>query len=148
MPNDLYNKLEIYCPEKGIMSKIKMVLFDYKENQQIFTMKKLLPRPEEFSTRTGYDKYGYDWGCAVWGTKWDVYDYIIIESGDTILIDYYTAWSPNYKWGLVLCEFVQQTVLLNEFEITNPIHITHQFYDYPMDFAGILEWKPHKLAFY
>ena len=143
MPNNVRNILEIHCPDEGAMGKIKKVIFDHNEiNEKVFTMKKLLPMPEGSSGQTGYTDYGYDWCCAIWGTKWDVYDYNIMESGDTILIYYSTAWSPNYRWGESLCKFIQGIIRFDESEKINSIYVKHRFHDYPMDFGGILEWKP------
>lgn len=143
MPNDVTNKLRIHCDDETTMDKIKMMIFDVNKNQKrIFTMGKMLPLPKRFSNMDGYNDYGYDWCIAVWGTKWDVYDCNILESGDTIAIDYQTAWNPNDTWFELFCIYIQTT--LNHLEPNERPHVSVklQYYDYMGDFGGIMDWVP------
>ena len=143
MPNHLRNRLEIHCEDTKTMDKIKMMIFDEDENKnQIFTMNKMLPRPTRFSDSEGYNEYGYDWSRAMWGTKWDVYECDIFESGNSITIYYHTAWSPNANWVELLCQYIQETLCLRKREEVPPISIELHYYDYPGDFGGILQWVP------
>ena len=87
MPNNVENKLVIHCEDEKILNKIKLMIFDeIEKNERIFTMEKMLPIPEICSGKDGYVNYGYNWCLAVWGTKWDVYNYNISEGGNTISI--------------------------------------------------------------
>ena len=143
MPNNVRNRLEIHCEDDKIMDKIKMMIFAKDvDKKQIFTMKKMLPLPIKFSNKRGYSDYGHDWCLAMWGTKWDVYDFSITESGNTIVIYYSTAWSPNDNWVELLCLYINKTIAFRKKEDTPNITIILKYYDYPGDFGGILEWVP------
>jgi len=149
MANNVSNNLKIKCTHEETMDKIRAVLFDCDENgERIFTMEKLLPMPKSFTSQTDYSKYGYDWSCAIWGTKWDVYHVTIKDHGEEISLLYATAWSPNHAWGKSLCSFVNKSIGLKELNETDDISITHEFSDYPMNFGGILEWKPKMIPEY
>lgn len=145
MPNHVTNRLEIHCEDKVTMDKIKMMIFDEDEkNERIFTMEKMLPIPARFSGRNGYNDYGYDWCCTIWGTKWDAYDCYILESGDTITIGYQTAWNPNVNWLELLCLYIQTTIShLVPNERPN-VSVRLQYHDYMGDFGGIFDWVPYK----
>lgn len=102
----------------------------------------MLPLPARFSDIRGYNDYGYDWCRTMWGTKWDVYDFSISESGNTIVIYYNTAWSPNDNWVELLCLYVNKTIGFRKKEETPNISVKLKYYDYPGNFGGILEWVP------
>ncbi|MCX6255112.1 MAG: hypothetical protein NTV31_11630 [Bacteroidia bacterium] len=145
MPNHVTNRLEIYCEDEKTMGKIKMMIFDEDENKNIiYTMRKMLPLPAKFSDTQGYNDYGYDWSRAIWGTKWDVYDASYEESGNTLILHYDTAWSPNSHWVEFLCMYIQKTLWRLDSENTPSIFVKHQYYDYMGDFGGITEWGPFK----
>ena len=143
MPNHVRNKLEIHCEDDKTKDKIRMMIFDEDENKkQIFTMSNMLPLPARFSGKTEYNDFGYDWCRAIWGTKWDVYNESIYESGDTIIIYYQTAWSPNDNWVVSLCLYIQKTIMHLKSEDRPNISVKLQYYDYMGDFGGIMEWVP------
>ncbi len=143
MPNNVSNKLEIHCEDEKTMDKIRMMIFDEDENKkQIFTMTKMLPLPARFSGKKEYNDFGYDWCRAIWGTKWDVYDESIYESGDTIIIYYQTAWSPNDNWVWLLCLYIQKTLTQLKSDGRLLISVKLQYHDYFGDFGGIMEWVP------
>ncbi len=143
MPNYVRNKLEIHCENETIMDKIKMIVFDEDENKnKVFTLQKMLPRPEKFSSQKGYSDYGYDWSRAFWGTKWDITDYNICESGNTITLFYSTAWSTNDNWVESLCLYIQKTLPNGVSENPIAVSIIHRFYDIVGSFGGIMEWVP------
>jgi len=145
MPNHVTNNLEIICEDDKTMDKIRTMIFDKDENKNvIFTMKRMLPMPPEFSGTNGYSEYGYYWANAVWGTKWDVYDCIITDSGNTITINYSTAWRPNLTWVELLCHYLDMTIVLLCPEETPFISVKLHYYDYMGDFGGTWEWKPNK----
>jgi Ferredoxin-like domain in Api92-like protein len=143
MPNHVSNKLEIHCEDNKTMNKIRMMIFDEDENnKQIFTMSKMLPLPARFSGKKEYNDFGYDWCRAIWGTKWDVYDEGIFDSGDSITIYYHTAWSPNDNWVESLCIYIQKTITHLKAEDRPSIYVKLQYHDYLGDFGGIMEWVP------
>lgn len=145
MPNWVTNRLEIHCEDEKTTDKIKMMIFDEDKNKnRVLTMQKMLPRPARFSDTQGYSEYGYDWSRAIWGTKWDIRDASITESGNTIILYYDTAWSPNKHWVEFLCMYIQTTLWLTNSENTPSIFVNHQYYDYMGDFGGITEWVPFK----
>jgi hypothetical protein len=146
MPNNVSNKLKIKCQDSDTMSKIRKLVFEEnkdnkncKENNQKFTMEILLPRSMVFADSEHYD---LNWNCAVWGTKWDVYDYFVNESGDTITIYYDTAWSPNRSWVEVLCAYIDHLLGYESERNIYNISVEHSYSDYPGNFGGIVEWKP------
>ncbi len=143
MPNHVTNRLEIHCEDEKILNKIRMMIFDEDENNnKIYTMQKMLPRPARFSDNQGYNDYGYDWSRAIWGTKWDVYNTKIEETGSTIILNYETAWSPNSRW--VECLYMYILTNLNPYISDNTYNTTlkHTYYDYIGDFGGITECVP------
>jgi len=144
MPNNVRNRLEIHCEDEVTMDKIKMMIFDEDaESNQIFTMRKMLPLPERFSGPYEYTNYGIYWCRAIWGTKWDAYDVSISGSGNTIIVYYHTAWSPNDNWVELLCHYISRVIGFREKEETPNITVELKYYDYPGDFGGILEWVPN-----
>lgn len=138
MPNNVSNKLKIQCEDSAIMAKIKkMILKEDINNETEFSMEILLPRSIAFADDERYD---LNWNRAVWGTKWDIYNDSIIESGDTLTVNYSTAWNPNDGWVETLCCYLDHYIRLNFRGIE--LSIEHRYSDYPGDFGGILEWKP------
>jgi len=146
MPNYVDNNLTINCTDDEIMGKIREKIFTRDENNnRIYTMRKLLPRPPEFATSVGDYEYGHFWSMAIWGTKWKAHNYHITDSGDTITIRYQTAWEPNEYWVELLCDYIQQ--LLNHFEINPPyITVTLNYTELKGDFGGIFEWVTYNNA--
>ena len=145
MPNHVSNNLKIICEDDKTMSKIRMMIFDEDEkHNKKFTMNKLLPRPLEFSDSNGYNEYGYHWCVAIWGTKWDVYNYNIIDSGNTITIYYNTAWDPNENWLEFLCHYIQATLDFDKTKEAPFISVKLHYYDYLGFFGGLWEWVPFK----
>jgi len=122
------------------MAKIKkMILRENNNDKPECTMEILLPRSKAFATP---EKYDLDWNRAVWGTKRDVYDYSITESGNTLTFCYNTAWSPNDGWVETLCCYMDHYIRLNQRDIE--LSLEHRYSDYPGDFGGIVEWEPGK----
>lgn len=143
MPNHVTNKLEIHCEEEETMDKIKMMIFDEdQDGTRIFTMEKMLPMSTKFSGPQEYSNYGIYWCRAMWGCKWDVYDCSISESSNTIIIYYQTAWSPNDNWVEFLCLYINKTLEFRKKEDIPNITVELNYYDYPGNFGGKLEWGP------
>lgn len=153
MTRHITNKLEIICEDEKTMDKIRTMIFDVDEkNNRIFTMSKLLPKPPEYSASKGHNEYchyedgfleyGYDWNIAIWGTKWDVYDYRIIDSGNTITIYYATAMNPNEQWLEFICRYIQISLIFLESEETPFISVKLHYYDYVGEWGGTWEWVP------
>jgi hypothetical protein len=105
-------------------------------------MEKMLPLPARLSFSDGYNDFGYDWCIAIWGTKSDVYDCYILESGDTITIDYQTEWEPNENWLELLCLYIQTTLLHLGSHERPHVSVNLQYHDYFGDFGGIMNWVP------
>ena len=140
MPNYVGNKLKIHCPDSATMAKIKKIIIEENnENEPKLTMEILLPRSMAFADAEGYD---LDWNSTVWGTKWDMLDYSITESGDTITVYYNTARSPNRGWVEVLCCYIDHFLGYKSAKNIYNISVEHRYSDYAGDFGGIVEWKP------
>ena len=143
MPNNVCNRLIIHCEDEIIMNKIKVMIFDEdKDKNKILTMQKMLPKPSGCTGQIGYNNYGHDWCCAVWGSKWDVYDASIDESGNTITAYYHTAWDANHPWVWALCRYINNTLDLDKGENIHNISVEHRYFDYAGDFGGIAKWNP------
>lgn len=140
MANNVGNKLTVQCQDTDIMKRIKKLIFRTdKNNNQEFTMEILLPRSMAFADQEHYDLY---WNRALWGTKWDVMDYIIKESGHTITLFYNTAWEPNCGWVESLCCYLNHYLLYSAKKSTCNLEVEHRYSDYPGNFGGIVYWKP------
>jgi hypothetical protein len=140
MPNYVGNKLKIYCQDSSTMAKIKkMIIENNNDPEPKITMEILLPRSMAFADA---DTYDLKWNCAVWGTKWDMLHYSIIESGQTLTIYYNTAWSPNRGWVEVLCCYIDHYLGYNWEQKDIKLSVEHRYSDYVSDFGGIVEWTP------
>jgi hypothetical protein len=140
MPNYVNNKLKIQCHNSNTMAKIKkLIIEENNEPEPKITMEILLPRSMAFADDETYDR---SWNCAVWGTKWDMLHYSIIESGDILTIYYNTAWSPNRGWVEVLCCYIDHFLGFKFNDSKVELSIEHRYSDYAMDFGGIVVWKP------
>jgi len=142
MASYVENKLTIKCKDKNQKEKIKKVIFKYNDkNEPVFTMAKLLPRPEGFDENPTYTEIGYHWSCAVWGTKWDAKYSKSIESGNTIGITYRTAWNPNQPWVWTLCEFIKAISFSLDKQEFDDVTVTYFCFDEYEDFGDLMTWK-------
>jgi hypothetical protein len=140
MANNVGNKLTIKCQDPDIMERIKKLMLRTNDNKNHkFTMEILLPRSMAFADEEYYDLY---WNRAIWGTKRDVYNYEIIDSGYTMIILYDTAWSPNCKWVEAICSYLDYFLYFHQNKDKCNLEIEHRYSDYAMDFGGIVLWKP------
>ena len=118
-------------PVKKFMVDVLYFSFEegeYRKNGSLFSMRKILPTPEElfkysapvraeygetekeFKERVARCKklYGaedwYHWQCDNWGTKWDLCDvYIDDKQKDGITYSFTTAWSPPEAFLKTIC---------------------------------------------
>lgn len=140
MANNVSNRLVIKCQDPDIMERIKkMILRKDKNNTLEFTMEILLPRSTAFADEEHSD---LDWNNAFWGTKWDVSDYRIIDSGNTLTLFYSTPWSGNSNWVHSLCWYFHNYLKYSSKKDTCNLEIEHHYSDYPGNFGGIAFWKP------
>ena len=66
MPNYVDNNLTIFCTDDKTMDKIRAMIFDKDENNnRIYTMKKILPKPPEFAVSTDDNEYGDEWSWSI-----------------------------------------------------------------------------------
>ena len=85
MPNWCYNYAEFSHEDKAQMDKLRDAI-DKKE-----VLKTLVPLPVDLEENDGW----YNWCVSNWGTKWDLCDIDILkDDGQTIGIQFSTAWSP------------------------------------------------------
>lgn len=147
MPNHVDNALTITCEDDKIMERIRTMIFDNTDNNsRIFTMSKILPIPKEFSGHEGNTEIGYYWRLAMWGTKWDVYNYRVNDFENKISISYQTAWSPNLPWIESLCNCIQNSLnYLAEKHLYISVKLTYT--EFNCDFGGIFNWVPFKKPF-
>lgn len=116
MPNYCDSELLI----KGNTVDIKHFEAFAKENDKLLSANKFVPYPEKFRKidvfhqeeqirqgvnfpvdkegkwiKDGFNSGGYEWCCENWGTKWGMFDTVILNVTDTeILYKFSTAWSP------------------------------------------------------
>ena len=57
----------------------------------------LVPVPQDILDK-GYSAEGYEWQIENWGTKWDVNGVFIKRSGNKVIYDFETAWTPPLEW--------------------------------------------------
>lgn len=98
MPNWCFNEMSI----KGSGKEIENILDNARneEENNDFSLEKLLPMPESEDKNNWYE-----WRLANWGTKWDLSDVTIQgdfnpESDEEVSICFSTAWSPPLE-GIV-----------------------------------------------
>lgn len=137
------NKLMVKCNNTDIRNNIKNMLFTEDENQnQVFTMQRLLPLPKDLPDPGEYQLLGSDWRIAIWGTKYDALGCKISGNSDTISISYETADDPNMKWIEALCRYILVMSSLEVYNDNVKVSLTHSFYRLIDDAAGKLEWTP------
>jgi hypothetical protein len=145
MANEVTNNLEIICEDEKTLNKIRMMIFDEDIHKNVkFTMERMLPKPPLVSKSRGYSEYGYYWAPAIWGTKSDVYDCFITDSGNTITINYLTDWRPNVTWVNLLCCYIEMAITPLSPEEISAISVKLHYYDYMGNFGGFWEWVPNE----
>lgn len=137
------NILTITCESPEIMRKIKKLIFTYDSSDNTtFTMSKLLPMPNGLSENPSYSEIGYYWCIAMWGTKWDACYPRVFESGSTIVIDYDTAWDPNFRWVKALCNFIEVASYSIDKSTERGIKVKHFFCEKYEDYGTECNWDP------
>jgi hypothetical protein len=139
MPNYVNNHLTIICTDDKTMDKIRAMIFTKDENNNtIYNMKKILPRPPEFAVSTDDIEYGEEWSWSIWGTKWDAHNCQINDSGRTITISYQTAWEPNEYWVELLCDSIQNIL---SHHIDPPyVSVKLKYTELMGDYGGVFDW--------
>ena len=85
MPNWCFNYATISTDDKKQMQKLRKAIADGK------VLESFIPTPKQKLEGDGW----YSWRLSHWGTKWDLCDIEIIkDDGDTIGVQFNTAWSP------------------------------------------------------
>jgi hypothetical protein len=140
MPNYCNNTLKITCSTPEIMFEIMEMIFAPDEKgEPVYTMRKLLPVPEEFSSSSGNSKIGYHWRCTNWGTKWDVIEPIHKLEEFTLILYYNTAWGPNKSWVKALCKIIYNMLYFEKYNFPN-LSVEHNYWEWGMNFGGNLSW--------
>jgi hypothetical protein len=91
MPNDCSCTVRVSA-EKSTIDLFKQTEFSFKA----------LHTPPEFppvQDVSGQDERWYEWNCENWGTKWDRYNFHIVQQGSRALqMNFTTAWGPPYAF--------------------------------------------------
>lgn len=141
MPDYIDNKLIITCKDNDLRTKMEKVIFmKNHKGEQVFTMKKLLPMPKGSEKNPDYSDYGYDWCNAIWGTKWDVMYTEAIQSGDSYIFFYLTAWNPNIEWVKALCRYIEEISYFHKG--IEEISVTLSFWEEYEEIGTQIIWKP------
>ena len=120
---------------------VEMIFAPDENGESNYTMEKLLPLPDEFSTSTGFSKVGYHWRYSVWGTKWDVIEPVHKLDGFSLVLYYDTAWAPNIPWIETLCEIIEHQQYW-EHDDSPVLSIEHNYWEWRINFGGNMLWKP------
>jgi hypothetical protein len=105
MPNWCYNNLNVDGCRKDIDSFQQDCFSKDKDGEVFLDFEKIVPPPENyFSGDLGEEERAYckenglenlyDWNKKNWGTKWNSSDVYIKDKGDSICLNFATAWSP------------------------------------------------------
>lgn len=96
MPNWCYNYAKFSHEDKAEMDKLREAI---KNNKVLDTF---IPTPQDLLDNDDWTTGWLGWRINNWGSKWDWCDLdIISDHGDTITIQFSTAWSPTvraYDW--------------------------------------------------
>lgn len=172
MPNWCNNTLIVEGNLNELVEFKKKSLVVNEQNTINFTMEGLIPTPKELLEMTSpvmwrgdendtdsklefekhveslKQKYGhtdwYNWRIENWGTKWDVTESYIEEyDGESILIQYDTAWGPNTQFVKTIALMFPNLKFKLSFEETGVgfcgvYEVTNDDEDYV---EGDLEWK-------
>lgn len=95
------------------------IAYDYEMEQT-----KAGKNPWEGRPTDGYNKGGYDWCCANWGTKWDAYDGFGIAITPSrgknrlkLTAGFHTAWSPpNGVLANLAAKYPALTITMRSYE--------------------------------
>lgn len=120
---------------------MEMIFAPDENGEPVYTMKKLLPRPSEFSSNIGYSKVGYYWCNIIWGTKWDVVEPEHRVDGSTLILRYDTAWGPNIPWVKALCKIISHQLYWEKNDSLD-LFIEHNYWELGMEFGGNMIWNP------
>ena len=89
---------------------------------------------------------GLDWARENWGTKWNAYGIdqggryqSFVESDDTIILTFQTAWAPPYPWIAALFNFFKISIEHNWFDEGCSLGKSGKF-DYQQYLKGIGGW--------
>jgi hypothetical protein len=85
MPNWCYNSVTFSHTDETRIDALEQELMK-GDDAQIFNH--LVPRPAD------EEENWYEWNVNNWGTKWDVTPYDWSREGDTITMNFDSAWSP------------------------------------------------------
>jgi len=85
MPNWCYNTVVISNDDETLIDALEQELIK-GETAQVFNH--LLPRPAT------EEENWYEWNINNWGTKWDVTPYDWDRNGNSITMNFDSAWSP------------------------------------------------------
>jgi len=115
MPNWCYNSVTLSHEDETKIDALESALSD--EKAEVFMH--LCPRPAE------HEEDWYGWNVNNWGTKWDTTPHDWDRDGNTITINFDTAWSPP--------------IALYEYLETNDWSVRALYHEPGMSFAGSFE---------
>lgn len=131
MPNWCYNNVTLKANNVGNRALLKEVAEAANQGKEIFNM--LRPMPDHiFRGNLGAEEreqYGannwYDWSVAHWGTKWDTDAHVSLHDGETLTLNFDTAWAPPIE--------------LYEYLVEQGFSVLADYYEPGNSFAGIYE---------
>ena len=92
MPNWCYNYATFSHEDKAEMDKLRRAI----EEKNV--LETFIPTPEDKMADDSFETGWWIWRVNNWGSKWDLTDIDIIkDDGETIGIQFSTAWSPTTR---------------------------------------------------
>ena len=109
-----------------------------REKGNMYCFNALVPVPKKI-LKQGFDMAGYSWCVDTWGSKWDVWGHVEIDSEELLEVDgvmykkvrfsFDTAWGPPLEWLKVVAQ------------IWFEVRLELLYWEPGMGFAGEMIWE-------
>ncbi len=137
--------LHVYCSDSTLLKKIQELAFSKDKRGELkFTMKKLLPLPEGFETKFGYQEFGHHWRDILWGVKQDGQEFHKNFKENTFDVHFTTSNFPGNKWFETFCQISEK--LYNDCEIIPKpeLVVLYAYGIFDTEDQGFVCWEPGK----
>jgi len=103
---------------------------NYSETEENYSpLRTFIPIPSFFLSDEGFDKFGYDWCCKKWGTKWKEKDMSMSIAESEIEFSFSSPWGPPLIGYLAISELFPELMFV------------HYYEDHTADYIGISKFK-------
>lgn len=120
---------------EGDPAELKKLVRFVKSKESDFDFNKIAPYPEEYARLdaevkaladsgvspdklpvSGYASGGFEWCFANWGTKWNAQEASVSLDGNTIYVDFESAWGPALTVIAKLAEMYPNLLTIHEYK--------------------------------